>query len=306
MKKRIAVLIAAGLLLTGGVAACSDSTNSSKSATDMPAPAAPGSVPTGATNYGGGDNGKAGPPQADVTLAPSDVQRAIIYTGTITLRVKNVAVAVTAVEGIATGAGGYRSNSNVSTDGGSSSGTVVIRVPAGAFDSTVTSLDSLGTELDRQISSQDVTTQVVDVQSRLKTEQASVDRIRALIAQTKSIGEIVSLEDELTNREADLESMEAQLRALTDLTSLSTITVNLYGPEAHVVLPPAPKKTGFVNGLKSGWHGFLASMTVVLTVVGAVLPFVVIIGVPVWLIIFLIRRRRNTRKQPPAPLEPSA
>src|SRR4051794_11033662 len=117
MKKRIALLIAAGLLLTGSLAACSDESQKSAAGgtADQPAAAPPGSVPTGGTVFNGGDNGKAGTPHADATLAPSDVQRAIIYTGTITLRVKDVAVAVTAVEGIATGAGGYRSNSNVST-----------------------------------------------------------------------------------------------------------------------------------------------------------------------------------------------
>ncbi len=122
------------------------------------------------------------------------------------------------------------------------------------------------------------------MQSRLKTQQASVDRIRALIASTTSIAQIVSLEDELTSRESDLESMEAQLRTLTDLTSLSTITVNLLGPEANVTVPPTPKKTGFLAGLTSGWHGFVASLGVLLTVIGALLPFAIVIGIPAWII----------------------
>ena len=136
---------------------------------------------------------------------------------------------------MATGSGGYVGGDQRSIDAQASIATVTLRVPAAQFDTTLAALHGLGTEQDRQVSTQDVTEQVVDVQSRLKTQQASVDRIRALIAQTTSIAQIVSIEDELTQREADLESMEAQLRSLTDLTSLSTITVTLLGPEAKVV-----------------------------------------------------------------------
>jgi hypothetical protein len=284
--------------------------SSGGSSTDQAAPEVKGpaigapNAATGGTGSGGSDGGTAAaPPHAEVTLAPTDVQRSIVYTGMIALRVKDVPAAAAQAEDIARGVGGYRASSNINMDSGNSSATLVLRVPVASFDSTVASLHDLGTEINRQISSQDVTTQVIDVQSRLKTQQASVDRIRSLMASATSIGQIVSLEDELTSREADLESMEAQLRSLTDLTALSTITVNLYGPEAHVVVAkPKPKATGFLPGLKAGWHGFLAVMTALLTLIGAILPFVVIIGLPVWLITVLIRRRRRTRRPPTGPV----
>jgi hypothetical protein len=144
------------------------------------------------------------------------------------------------------------------------------------------------------VSTQDVTQQVIDVQSRLKTQQASVDRVRALLAQATTIAQIVSIESELTQREADLESMEAQLRGLADLTSLSTITVTLLGPDAKVVPKPKPKSGGFFGGLKAGWHTFLDSLKVLLTVIGAILPFAIVIGVPVWAVVWFTRRRRPT------------
>ncbi len=296
MKTRTALLIVSGLLLTGGLTACSaessKSPTSSNGAAPGPAALAPGAGPDAA---GGG---KVAAPQPAATLAPADVQRSIIYNGTMTVRVKDVNVAAAAADGIATGTGGYVSGDNRQIDSAYSTATVTLRVPATAFDATVNALHGLGTEVSRQVSTQDVTSQVIDVQSRLKTQQASVDRIRALMANTTSIGQIVSLESELTTREADLESMEAQLHTLTDLTSLSTITVNLLGPEANVTVAPAPRKHGFVAGLKAGWHGFVASLGVVLTVLGAILPFVIAIGLPVWLVLLLVRRQRRRRTQP--------
>ena len=112
-----------------------------------------------------------------------------------------------------------------------------------------------------------------------------------------SVAQIVSIEGELTQREADLESLEAQMRSLTDLTSLSTITVTLLGPEAKVVPKPAVHHKGFVAGLKSGWHTFVDSVTVLLQVIGALLPFLIAIGIPLWIILALVRRRRQ-RAQP--------
>ena len=49
-----------------------------------------------------------------------------------------------------------------------------------------------------------------DIASRLRSQQRSVARVRALLAQAKTIGEIVQVEGELSRREADLESLEAQ------------------------------------------------------------------------------------------------
>jgi hypothetical protein len=295
-KSKISVALVAGLLLTGALAGCSaDSAHSSSGAAGSVTRPEAG-VPL--TNGGPADNlAKAAPApgavaQVKATLTPSDVQRSIIYNGSITVRVKDVDVAAATAVGLATGAGGYVGGDDRSDDSGRSTATLTLRVPAGSFDTILTALGKqLGSELNRHVSTQDVTSQVVDVQSRLATQQASVTRIRSLIAKTSSISEIVALEDELTTREADLESMEAQLRSLTDLASLSTITVILLGPEAQVTAPPAKKKTGFVAGLKSGWNGFTKSLSVLLTVLGAILPFVVAIGAVAWILLYFYRRR---------------
>jgi hypothetical protein len=275
----------AGLLIVG-VAGCS--ANDAKSSSNSGSEAAGPAIARGPAPLAGGNAPKAAAP-----LAPADVTRAIIYNGTILVRVKDVDTAAAAAAGLASGAGGYLGGDNRDIDASRSVATMILRVPAGKFDSTVTALGRLGSEQSRNVSTQDVTEQVVDIQSRLKTQQASVTRIRALIANTTSIGQIVTLEDELTSRESDLESMEAQLRSLTDLTTLSTITVTLLGPEARVAATPKHRKTGFVAGLKSGWNGFVKSLTVLLTVLGAVLPFVLAIGIPVLAVAWFVRRRRQ-------------
>ncbi|HKS97999.1 MAG TPA: DUF4349 domain-containing protein, partial [Rugosimonospora sp.] len=228
------------------------------------------------------------------------VDRAIIYNGTMTVRVSDVDAAAAKLGGFAAASGGYVSTDQRSASGISSTATVTLRIPADKFYSTV---NQIGTGLDgkeesRQISAEDVTAKLVDLTSRVKTQQASVDRIRLLMNQAKTIADVTTLESELSRREADLESLEAQQRDVTDLSTLSTITVTLLRPDAP---PPPPRKkpaTGFVAGLTAGWHAFTASLQGLLTVLGAVLPFLIALGVPVGLVLWLRRRRTGTTLRP--------
>ena len=87
---------------------------------------------------------------------------------------------------------------------------------------------------------------------------------------------------------------------------MSTVTVYLSTPKAYVEPPSALDDAGFLAGLKSGWNALTSAVVVVLTVVGAVLPFAVVallVGIPVWL---LVRRTLRSRTAAPAPAGPLA
>jgi hypothetical protein len=239
-------------------------------------------------------------------------QRSIIYRGSISVTVKNVDAAAGEATGIATTYGGFISSDNRSSDGGAGSATMELRIPAGKFATAVDRLAKLGTEEQRQINTEDVTEQTVDLDARITVQQARVDSGRKLLAQAKSLNDLVMLEKEVATREADLASLQAKKRRLADLTALSTITVTFLGPQAAAVTkkddPP-----GFLSGLASGWHALLASLRVLLTVLGALLPWLIAIGLPVWAVFYALRRFRSGRVRPalvtagpplPAPEEP--
>lgn len=75
--------------------------------------------------------------------------------------------------------------------------------------------------------------------------QASVDRVRALMAGAKSLSEVVSLESELTRRESDLESLQRQQQGLSARVSLSTVTLELVTPYQDARVEPEKPATGF-------------------------------------------------------------
>ena len=150
----------------------------------------------------------------------------------------------------------------------------------------------------RSQSAQDVTDSYVDTASRVKSQRASVDRVRTLLGRATGIGDVVRLESELSRREADLDALEARLASLDDSTTLATLVVTLNRPDTEA--PPPSEENGFIAGLQAGWHALGASAAVVLQIVGALIPFAVLLtlaGLPVWLV---LRRRRAGSPAPSA------
>jgi len=300
--------LVAGALLAGCSARSGDSSSGSTGVSDDKA-AAPQRAEGGAAQADGGAaaaeqkpaTGKDQPAQQSPDLAVD--QRSIIYRGGITVRAKdNVNAAADQATGIATTAGGFIGADNRTTgEGGSDTATLTLRVPADKFATVVNQLARLGKEEHREINTEDVTEQTVDLDARIQVQQARVDSGRRLLAQAKTLNDLVMLEKEVATRESDLASLQAKKRNLADLTALSTITVTFLGPQAPAPKPKEDNPGGFLGGLTAGWHALLASLKVVLTVVGALLPWAIVIGLPLWLAFYLYRRYGRGRLTPPRP-----
>jgi hypothetical protein len=238
------------------------------------------------TNAGGGT---AAGGQGSPALAPQ--LRAIIYTGSMVVTVTDVVTSAEDAGAVAVAVGGNVAADHRTLDGDHSEAELVLRVPSDAFSSTLDRLAHLGTEQSRAVTTQDVTEDLIDLDARLATQRASVERVRALLAKATTVGEVVSIESELTKREADLDSLEQRRAKLSGLVALSTITLTLRGSAA----PAAAQEShsGFVYGLRSGWSAFLVSARAFLTVAGWLAPWLIVIGIPGWLVLRYARRRRR-------------
>jgi hypothetical protein len=166
--------------------------------------------------------------------------------------------------------------------------TLTLQVPAESLDGVLAELAAVGAVAERTVEARDVTEQIVDMEGRLATQQASVARVRALLDRATTIGEIVQIESELTAREAELESIQRRLAALQARVAMSTVRVELRG-----VAPAAP--AGFLDGLASGWSAFLAVGRGLLLAVGAALPFLVLAGIGFGAFV-IVRRRLRARR----------
>lgn len=291
---------AAAVLLIGALAltACSAASVPDSAAEDAAPPAEPPAGGPAMDPQLGAGAGEDGAP-ANAPVQPVQ-ERSLIYTGTITVQVDSVPQAADRAIALTVGMRGIVAGDSRSIDEQRSQATLVLRVPADRFTSTLDDLAELGTEQSRQVNAEDVTEQLVDLNARIATQQASLDRVRELLARAQTIAEIVSLESELTRRQAELDSLLQRRATMSGLVELATITVVLHGSSGPV--EEEEPETGFLAGLRAGWDGFLASVTIVLTVAGWLLPWAIVIGGPILVALWIMRRRRRRQAvaAPPA------
>jgi hypothetical protein len=341
-----AVLVLATLAgCSGSGSEVSRSSSDSPGARQGPSePSAPDASGPAAKNPGGGNpSGEkqgaavAGPgaPAQGVTAQP-DLGRRLTRTAQVRLASPDVPGAAAQVRKIAADAGGYLSDERTSTgnpgtaepepaDGTTEepdpgrldrptaepgSSVLTLRVPTDRLDQVLQRLADVGPMLSQSQTSQDVTGEYVDTASRIANQQASVARVRALLARADTLGEVVQVEGELTRRQADLESLQARLAQLKDQTTLSTLTVSISRPARPAAADQGIDR-GFFGGLAAGWRALISGLGVALTVVGAVLPFLglaALLAVP--LVLWTRRRNRLSRSVaasgpvPPAPTLP--
>lgn len=231
---------------------------------------------------------------AQSTDAPMMVRRAELE-----VVVEDVTAAVARARATATGAGGWVESEEVSpgTEDRPGYGSLVLRVPAQGLDGVLTSLGELGTVTASRSSAENVSAEYRDVEARIATLEAGADRLRELVGQAGSIDDIASLERELANREAELDALKARMKVLSEDVARSTVTLHL--AEDGSDLAQGTSTTGFVAGVQQGWTAFTSSVTVLLTALGALLPFLALAALV--LVPFLWwRRRRRTPRTPVA------
>lgn len=223
----------------------------------------------------------------------------LVHTAQLAVQVTDVLAAVRRTESMATGSGGLVHDENVSAaeDGGVESAEITIRVPSDTYERTLRDIADLGTLHTQSRQVKDVTREVVDIESRIATQRESIERVRAILADATKIADVVSLEAELTRRQADLESMLAQQEALSGQVSLATIMVHFFAADEEP--PSEDDDLGFVTGLKEGWQVFVGVVAILLTVLGAVLPFAAV-GVPIALLVIWLLRVVRRSDQPAA------
>jgi len=231
------------------------------------------------------------------TTAAPPISRAVISTGQVTVHTKEMTKARAEVVRLVDSWGGAVADEQSTSDdqGRLRDTTMTLRVPTSSFDEAMAAFGTLGEVEQRSQKSEDVTTKVIDTDARVRAAERSIRQIEALLSRAEKLGDIIAIESDLARRQADLDSLKSQQAWLKDQTSLSTINLYLSRPAHHT--GPTHEAKGFLAGLENGWDALVGSSVVALTVLGAVVPFavlVLLVGVPVW----LVRRRRMV--PPPA------
>ncbi|MBX3194822.1 MAG: DUF4349 domain-containing protein [Microbacteriaceae bacterium] len=272
------VLLAAALTLSG----CAASMGGASGAYDQGV-----SAPESA-----GDGGAVAGDSGGYAEEPaSDADRQVVITGNVTITAEDPLKASREAVRIVEAAGGRVDGRTeyAASDGDRGSAQLELRIPADKLTAVLDKLEELGSADEVALHTSDVTVQVQDLDARISALRASIERISALIAQAKDIDDLITLENEISNRQAELESLEAQQRYLADQVSMSTISLYL---RSDAAAPPKDPDT-FLTGLGAGWDGFVAFWSGLLVVLGVLLPWILTFGIIAVAIVWIVRARRR-------------
>jgi hypothetical protein len=176
---------------------------------------------------------------------------------------------------------------NTSSDSQIRTGVINFMVPAANFDATIDLLSKVGKVQSEHITGQDVSAQYVDLRARLANAQAQHDAMLALLARAQSIQDIIAVQTQIGQITGQIEQLEGQIKYLDQNTSYSSITVTLTEAGAPAQAAPADS-WGFATAISDAAHNFVTTVNYVITGLGALGPFIVLVGLG-----FLLWRRRR-------------
>lgn len=229
-----------------------------------------------------------GAPAAPTTSQAQD--RAIVKTAYVSMRVEDVGASAARVRELVRARNGLIANEDSQATSESPYASLTVQVPAADLDAFLDDVAGLGTVDSVSVSASDVTAQVVDLDARIGALQASIERMTQLLAEATRIEDLLAIETQLSQRQAELDSLTAQRTWLGEQVALSTVTVSIT-PQTAIASVDAP---GFVSGLRSGWAAFTSAIAVAVTGAGFFLPFLLallLILVPA--LVVIARRSRR-------------
>ena len=152
-------------------------------------------------------------------------RRIIIRTVNMSIVVDEIQAAIDDIARIADEAGGWMVSSDHSLK---HAGSISIRVPATGLDSVVETLRDLATDVESETnSSQDVTDEYYDLQSRLKNQRATEEALIKLLEKAEHVQYALEVQRELTNVQENIERMLGRIKLLEETSAYSLITVRL-------------------------------------------------------------------------------
>ncbi|MCQ2527632.1 MAG: DUF4349 domain-containing protein [Saccharofermentans sp.] len=202
--------------------------------------------------------------------------------------------------------GGYYESMSVTGTGKAKdyrTGYFVIRVPSENLDNLINSLEGKFTVTSRNESTEDVTLQYVDVESRIKSLEIERDNLLEMLEQATELETIVYLQSELTDVRYELESYASQARVMEKNVSYSTLrlTLNEVIEEKQEEPIEVKREKTLKDDVKKEWSDTIDDLKTngrnfLLWLVGNAIYIVVFIVIAVVVLIIAINKYKKIKK----------
>lgn len=228
-------------------------------------------------------------PTSPPATVPNVGQREVVKNGSLGVKVKDTKQAMQEVTDTVKAMGGFVESSNVSVNDSDTVGYMALRVPASSFETLVNNVRRMGEVMSEALGGQDVTGAIADMGARLKVLRGEEESYVQMLRQSRRLQDTLDLRDRLSNVRQEIESIDAQKRALAGVASMSTLNVQFSQPKSEPVLKPGDWFGDATNGATK------TLLEVGRTVISGALYVAILspVWAPVALLVWWVSRRRK-------------
>lgn len=232
--------------------------------------------------------------EGNVALPQEVITPKLIRTADMRFQVKDLELSSAAIEKKVTEHGAYVSNANMSSSNAEATNTITIRVPNKDFEVLLKDIAQESIYMERKnVSTQDVTEEYVDIAARLKTKKEVEARyVDILRNKAKTVEEVLKAEEQIRILREEIEAREGRLNYLQNQVSYSTITVQVF---QQIEYHENPQELTESFGSKAS-SGFGQGWTVIQNIVIGIITIwpLILIGLVTW---YLVSRQLRRNKK---------
>jgi hypothetical protein len=277
------VVALAGVLALAGCSTSGDSAGSADMGTDM-------SYPESAPADMAIDSGQMDSGQMDSGQRNSGQQ--FIRTGSVSMTSNNTIETVAGITALVEQFNGSISQEEIRTIEENDYANMTVRVPDSDLEEFVVEVRTLGETTAFSISEIDVTLTITDLDARINSLNATINKLIELQEQAATVTDLVAVEAELATRTAERDSLVAQRAVVQDQVAESTVYIDI-SPD----LGKSTSSPDFIGGIESGWQALINLAAGAVTLIGFLIPIVIALVIVIGLLVIVTRLIKRARQR---------
>jgi hypothetical protein len=172
-----------------------------------------------------------------------------------------------------------------------------LRVPVDKYNDFIASLNGVGNVLSKSQSTDDVSAQYFDTESRINVINTKIERLEDLLKRTQELKDIIELENALSDAMYELDRLQGQKRQLDSLVDFTTVYIDL--TEVNEISTISQQEAGLGQKIKDvaseSWDLFVRVLEGLLLVIIGGMPVWIFAGLIVFIIIRVKRKKRRKK-----------